>query len=672
VLLNNGTNVGIGGASFSEKLDVTGNVRSSTGYLANDGTAATPSYRFTNSPTTGIFRPAADAVGISTVGTERVRVAASGNVGIGITAEPAKRLEVNGDIILSRMAAGGTPGIRELTVQSSNADNDAGDALHIRAGSANVSTETGAGGNLLLEAGSGNSAGAHVAGNVLIRSGSNTFGSGTTNGHIILETGAVNSSGSITERMRIANNGDITLPTLAHPTENRLLTINAATGQLALSGIVPSTVGTVTNVTGTAPISVASNTTTPVISLNDNGVTNAKLADMGASTIKGAVAAGDPQDLTPAQVRTMLNVADGANNYVHPTQSSIDANATDNGINVIDRVQVNTLGHVTSVTARDLSLATTSAPGVMSAADKTKLDGITAGATANTGTVTSVALTMPTGLSVANSPITSSGTLAVTTTLNGPIKGNGSGFTAGAINLASTEVTGTLPIARGGTNGTATPTSGGVAYGNGTAYAFTAAGTAGQVLMSNGSSAPTWGSGGGFCYERWGVWGCATGFSEVVQGRAGGQENYHTDGGVQRSDLVCVSSSATASTSWGASSAQGGTYRNRMMRANSNGTGMQMVQPRCSVCCKGGCYTTFGVSTCATGYSAVYTGRTGGTERYTDRDWRGETLCIDGTAAAQVTWNSGYATRLMRHREISNENNGMDQVPNVCAVCCAN
>ena len=41
-------------------------------------------------------------------------------------------------------------------------------------------------------------------------------------------------------------------------------------------------------------------------------------------------------------------------------------------------------------------------------------------------------------------------------------------------------------------NGNNTPTAGGVAYGNATELAFTAAGTAGQVLTSAGSSAPTW------------------------------------------------------------------------------------------------------------------------------------------------------------------------------------
>lgn len=38
-------------------------------------------------------------------------------------------------------------------------------------------------------------------------------------------------------------------------------------------------------------------------------MTNAKLADMAAGTIKGAVSAGDPVDLTPAQARLILRRA---------------------------------------------------------------------------------------------------------------------------------------------------------------------------------------------------------------------------------------------------------------------------------------------------------------------------------------------------------------------------
>ena len=56
----------------------------------------------------------------------------------------------------------------------------------------------------------------------------------------------------------------------------------------------------------------------------------------------------------------------------------------------------------------------------------------------------------------------------------------------------TTGVTGTLPIANGGTNATTTPTSGAVAYGTGTAYGFSAAGTSGDFLISGGTGSPTW------------------------------------------------------------------------------------------------------------------------------------------------------------------------------------
>lgn len=62
----------------------------------------------------------------------------------------------------------------------------------------------------------------------------------------------------------------------------------------------------------------------------------------------------------------------------------------------------------------------------------------------------------------------------------------------GGVNVSS--LTGTLPIANGGTNTTATPTAGGISYGTGTALAYTSAGTSGQALLSGGSGAPTWGT----------------------------------------------------------------------------------------------------------------------------------------------------------------------------------
>jgi hypothetical protein len=70
---------------------------------------------------------------------------------------------------------------------------------------------------------------------------------------------------------------------------------------------------------------------------------------------------------------------------------------------------------------------------------------------------------------------------------------NGTTLTATNLSAQSLSLTTTpLAIASGGTNSTATPTNGGVGYGTGTAHAYTAAGTAGKVLTSNGAAAPTW------------------------------------------------------------------------------------------------------------------------------------------------------------------------------------
>jgi hypothetical protein len=57
------------------------------------GTVSAPAITTTGDTNTGIFFPAADVVGLSTGGTERVRVDASGNVGIG-TSSPGQKLTV--------------------------------------------------------------------------------------------------------------------------------------------------------------------------------------------------------------------------------------------------------------------------------------------------------------------------------------------------------------------------------------------------------------------------------------------------------------------------------------------------------------------------------------------------------------------------------------------------
>jgi hypothetical protein len=105
------------------------------------------------------------------------------------------------------------------------------------------------------------------------------------------------------------------------------------------------------------------------------------------------------------------------------------------------------------------------------------------------GSVTSVAATVPTFLSIAGSPITTSGTLAIT--LSGtalPVANGGTGLTSGTSG-------GVLAYTASGTlASSAALTQYGVVYGGGAGVApsATSAGTATYVLTSNGSgAAPT-------------------------------------------------------------------------------------------------------------------------------------------------------------------------------------
>jgi hypothetical protein len=79
-----------------------------------------------------------------------------------------------------------------------------------------------------------------------------------------------------------------------------------------------------------------------------------------------------------------------------------------------------------------------------------------------------------------------------TSGITGNVTGNVSG-SSGSCTGNAANVTGTVAIANGGTNnGSLGVVAGGVYYGDGSKVVETAAGTSGQVLQSNGASAPTW------------------------------------------------------------------------------------------------------------------------------------------------------------------------------------
>lgn len=305
--------------------------------------------------------------------------------------------------------------------------------------------------------------------------------------------------------------------TVANLTAGTGVTITNTAGGITLSA--PDN-GTVTGVTASSPLA-SSGGTAPDISLT--GTVPVGNGGTGATTLTGYVIGNGTSAMTASttiptsNLTGTLPVTNGGTGQTTYTDGQLlIGNTTGNtlakatltagtGVTITNGPGTITIsapdtGTVTAVTA---SSPLASSGGATPNLSLTGTVAIANGGTAGTATPTAGAVPYGTGTAYAftnagttGQVLTSAGAGAPTWTT--PTTGTVTSVTASSPLSSSggatpdLSLTGTVPIANGGTNATAAPTAGAIAYGTGTAYAFSAAGTTGQVLTSNGAGAPTW------------------------------------------------------------------------------------------------------------------------------------------------------------------------------------
>jgi len=253
--------------------------------------------------------------------------------------------------------------------------------------------------------------------------------------------------------------------------------INAAT---ELTGTVPIAHGgtgvTTTPSSGQIPIGNGSGYTVAGIT----GTTNQVVVTNGA----GSITLSLPQSIATSSAPTFSGLTvSGLSGPVKATAGALSSGA----INLTSEVT----GTLPISSGGTGSAATPSNGQVLIGNGSTyTLAGLTG--TANQVVVTagsgSITLSLPQSIGTGSSPTFSGLTVG---SLTGPVKASAGVLSAGALNLA-TDVTGTLPVANGGTGTATTPTNGQIPIGNGTGYTLAGlTGTANQVTVTPGAGTIT-------------------------------------------------------------------------------------------------------------------------------------------------------------------------------------